>query len=72
MNEIEQPNEILVTWDEVGYFHRVRGLLKNEDETFLTVRLENGTELRIAKKAILKVETPAEAIHRILTEGEPR
>ena len=72
MNECERQDEILVTWDEVGRYHRVRCTLKAEDESFLTVTLQDGTELRIARKALLKVETPAEAIHCILTDGGPR
>jgi len=52
-------NEILVTWDEAGMYHRVWARKQDEDETFLTLILHDGTVLRVAKRTILKIESPA-------------
>ena len=46
-----------IVWDEGGTCRAVKGrILSDEDDYFLVVLLVDGTELRIAKGKVIKIE----------------
>ena len=47
-----------VVWDEDGACRAIRGKIVSDDDLFLVLQLIDGTELRIAKRRIVKVERP--------------
>jgi len=49
-----------VVWDEVGVCHAVFGSILSEDDQFIELVLSDGTNLRIAKSRIVKIEKPVE------------
>jgi hypothetical protein len=58
---MERNGMVKIVWDEGGTCHAIRGrVLPEEDDLFLVLQLIDGTELRIAKSRIVKIERPPE------------
>ncbi len=49
---------VKVVWDECGVAHTVRGSILKEDDVFLELVLADGTDLKVAKTRIIKIEQP--------------
>jgi len=51
-----QNGLVKVVWDECGTAHAVVGSILKEDDQFLELILSDGTDLRVAKSRIVKIE----------------
>jgi len=51
-----QNGMVKAVWDECGTAHAVVGSILKEDDQFIELVLSNGTDLRIAKSRIIKIE----------------
>ena len=47
--------EIKLAWNEGAEVHRARGIVTEEDDHFVTVRVVNGRLITVAKSAIIKI-----------------
>jgi hypothetical protein len=55
---MEGNGTVKLVWDECGEAHSVRGSILKEDDQFLELVLSDGTNLRISKSRIIKIERP--------------
>jgi len=55
---MEQDGMVKIVWDECGTAHSVRGSILKEDDQFLELALSDGTNLKVAKSRIIKIERP--------------
>jgi len=51
-----QNGMVKAVWDECGTAHAVVGSILKEDDQFIELVLSNGTNLRISKSRIIKIE----------------
>lgn len=55
---MEKNGMVKVVWNEAGVCHAVSGQFVEDDGVFLNLVLPDGTEISIAKSAIIKIEKP--------------
>jgi len=55
---MEKTEHIKIVWDECGTAHSVRGQLIEENEAYIVLRLIDGTEIKVARSRVIKVERP--------------
>ena len=53
-----QNGMVKAVWDECGTAHAVVGSILKEDDQFIELVLSDGTNLRISKSRIIKIERP--------------
>jgi preprotein translocase subunit YajC len=58
-----QNGMVKAVWDECGTAHAVVGSILKEDDQFIEIVLSDGTDLRISKSRIIKVERPGRGGH---------